>query len=95
MSIKLWQKIKKLVEKREREAWLKLYGFDNACPHCDTWQGNCNGVQGIKPNYPDSDHDAYKCGNCKRWFIMDMRGMIGMNAKDQSKAKLLDEAEIK
>ena len=88
----IWTALKTYAEKREREAYLRKYGFDNRCPCCKRWQGNCGGVQNVIRNYPNHDHDAYKCGGCDKWFIMDSRGMIQVVAEDQSPARELDNA---
>lgn len=93
MSLSLWSRIKKFVEKHERKAYLEKYCFDTKCPCCDKWQGNCGGVIGHQESYPDDAHDAYRCGNCRRWFIMDARGMISIPAQDQSAARALDNME--
>jgi hypothetical protein len=86
----LFSKLKEYFKRKEREAYLRKYGFDNRCPCCKRWQGNCGGVQAVIRSYPTEEYDAYKCGGCDKWFILDTRGMIQTVAADQSAARKLD-----
>jgi hypothetical protein len=87
--MKLVQLIKNWALKQERKAFMNMYGFDNQCPHCNTWQGNCGGVASTIRDYPDKRHDAYKCGSCKQWFILHADTPIQAVALDQKYGRLL------
>lgn len=87
--MKLVQLIKNWALKQERKAFMNMYGFDNQCPHCETWQGNCGGVASTIRDYPDKRHDAYKCGNCKQWFILHADTPKQEVAIDQKSGRLL------
>ena len=86
MKARIIKAIKEWAKKQERKQFMKLYGFDNKCPHCGEWQGNHGGVKGVVRDYPNKEHDAYKCGNCTRWFLMRADTVIQMVAADQRPA---------
>lgn len=87
--MKLLQVLKNWILEKERKAFFKMYEFDNQCPHCYTWQGNCGGVASTIRDYPDKRHDAYKCGCCKQWFILHADTPEQKVAMDQKYGRLL------
>lgn len=87
--LSLWGAVRRYAERKERSAWMDAYNFDNKCPHCLRWQANCGGVKAVQGSYPDDWHDAFVCGGCEQWFLMDSRGMIAEVAADQRPALAL------
>ena len=63
----IWTRIKLYAEKKERQHWLETRFSDQQCPHCETWQGNCNGWRNVRINDPDQYHDKLQCGRCGQW----------------------------
>lgn len=64
MKHNFWLKVKKLVDKKLNESFVKERGHDVCCPHCNVWSSASKKPHGFKPKDPDDGSDIMTCGNC-------------------------------
>ena len=62
MSLNFWRKLRKLVQKREREAFLERHCVNLKCPHCNTWMSDADSAGSFSAGHSIATN--WTCGQC-------------------------------
>lgn len=64
MSLNFWRKLRKLVQKRERKAFLERHCVNLKCPHCNTWMSDADSAGSFSAGHLIATN--WTCGHCEK-----------------------------